>query len=241
MRVKVLLVTLRDGEDEEEVAETRAAHRRGKVVDALALEVDAEELGEEAERDVILDDVVLGERGETLGRNLHLEDEKSDSLGNLVARLDLPLVEVSENLGEEAVLEGPLEVAVALRDALDHLDNALDGVPVAELAILGVLEEVEGRALVVDVRATGLEETAEEEELKELLRVLEELEGGARLNELGYEGIGGRRSGNEGEMEEESVTEGWMSELLAQCLLTFGLKLCRCLCLTLALPDADTT
>jgi hypothetical protein len=69
------------------------------------------------------------------------------------------------------------------------------------------LEDVDGRPLVVEVGSTRLEQTANEEDLKELLVVFEELECGARREELVDEGRDSRRLWDECEVEEERVAE----------------------------------
>lgn len=176
------------------------------MVDSLLLEVGAEELGEELERDLVLYHMVLCERRQTLWRNLHLDDEKRDGSGNLVASLLIPLVEVAENFRQKVVLERALEIAVSLGNALHSGNDILYRVPVAKGLIL-LLKEVERAALIIEVRASGLEKATKDKKLEELFGVLEQLERGARLHKLGYERIGSRGSWYESEMEEECVTE----------------------------------
>lgn len=93
-----------------------------------------------------------------------------------------------------------------LNDALEDLDLLLDlfknGLPSVSLGRGGALDLVlaanEGkratRAVVVDVRASRLKEAADEHHLEEGVRVLEELEGRTRRDELGSYGVilGGR-------------------------------------------------
>lgn len=210
-------------EHEKNVAQARLAEVGAEVLDALLRQVGAEEGGEERERDAVLDDVVLGERLEALGGDADVGNKERDGLGELGALVRVPLVDVAEEVGEERLLKRLLEVAVALDDALEDLDNALDGVPVAELGL--VLENVERAALVVEVAAAGLEEAADNKHLEELLRVLEELERRARLDELGHERIVGRGRRDERKVKEERVTEncgsaqgaaGWVQGWSAQ-------------------------
>lgn len=175
------------------------------MLDALLRQVGAAEVGEEGKSYAVLDDVVLGERLEALGRDADVGDKERDGLSELRALRRVPLGNVAEEIGEECLLEGLLEVAVALDDALQDLDDTLDGVPVAKLRI--VLEDVKRAALVVEVAAAGLEEAAHHEQLEHLLRVLEELERRAGLHELGYERIVRGRRRDERKVKEERVTE----------------------------------
>jgi hypothetical protein len=207
--VELSLGALVVGEDEEEVLELGLVEEADKVTNRLALEVGAEELSDKAERDALLDNVLLGKGGEELGGDLHLDDEARNSLCEVGALSLVKLVEVADEQGEERVLKGALEVAVTLGDAVDHVHHTLDGVPVAERLIL-VLKKVDGRAHVVEVLAAGLEETTEEEDLKQLARVLEQLERRARLDELGYKRIGCRGSRDEREVEEELLAEDYV-------------------------------
>lgn len=205
MGVEVGAVAHVGGEDKEDVAQARLAERRAEVLNALLGQVGAEKVGEESQANRVLDDMVLGQRLEALGGEADLDDKERDGLGELGLLLRVPLGDVAKEVGEEVLLKRLLEVAVALDDALQDLDDALDGVPVAEL--LRVLEDVEGAALVVEVAAAGLEEATDNKELKQLLAVLEELERRARLHELGHESIVRGRRRDERKVEKERVAE----------------------------------
>jgi hypothetical protein len=174
------------------------------MLDALLGEIRFGKGGEERETDTVLDDMVLGERGEASGRHLHVEHEERNRLRELVLARVVPLGEIAEDVGQEVLLERFLEVLVSLHHKLEGLDHPPDGIP----PLGSILQDVDGRALVIEVGASGLQETAHEEKLEELFRVLEELQSGTGLDELGDGRVDGGRGGDQGEMEEEGVAEG---------------------------------
>lgn len=110
--------------------------------------------------------------------------------------LDDPLVDVDLEL--DLFNDGLLVGVRAQRELLHLLDAANDGKRASE-GLLGL----------VDVASTWLEEPTDEEELKELVGVLEVLEGRSGRDELGrYEVWRSRSRGEEGK---ESISEDWES------------------------------
>lgn len=195
-----------------DILESGAAEREAEVVHVLLGQVGLGEGGKEVEGYIVLDDVIPCERQETLGGDADLDDEERDGLGEFSALGGFPFRKVAEDVGQEVLLERFLQVLEPLHYPLEGLNHARDGVE--DLASIGRgvmlgrgLEDIDGRPLVVEVGSTRLEETANEEDLKELLVVFKELEGGACREELVDEGRDGRRLWDECEMEEERVAE----------------------------------
>ena len=151
--------------------------------------------------------MVPGQGRQTARRDLQVDNEQRDRLRELVPLRLVVLAQVTEDIGQEILLEGLLEVFVALDDPAEGLDHARDGLPLGRL----ILQDIDGGALVVQERAAGLDETADKEELEKLLRILEELEGRAGGDELVDERVGGRGFRDEGEVEQERVTESCKS------------------------------
>lgn len=107
--------------------------------------------------------------------------------------------------GQNVLLQRFLKILVSHNNLSEHLDLQLDFLQKRLRVELGgvsrgivpLTNDGEGAplfSLLVDVASSGLEETADEDDLEQLVGVLEVLEGGTSGDELGGEGIviGGR-------------------------------------------------
>jgi len=192
-------------EEKEEILDTGPLECAGEVLHRLLGEIRAKNRRERANRSVVLDEVILGERLEARRGREPLSEQQTRRDRELVLLCGCPFVDVLEQRRERVFLERLLEVlvpgsahqmTVRARDTahtpanqlVEHIDILLY---VVDLGRLGSLEDGEGGggAIGIEVESAGLEKTANEEDVKKCVGVLEKLEGRAGLDKLVRDGV----------------------------------------------------
>jgi hypothetical protein len=151
------------------------------VIHVLINEVSTEDKGDDPDRYIILDEVILGQSLETGCIGKTLRDQEAGRDRQFIFLGGRPTVNVLEETRKSGFFQRFLKILVPPDKFVKHLNILLY---VIHLGRLLCIEDGKrrDRGTIIDVATTGLDETANEQDFKERICIFEEFESTASLD-----------------------------------------------------------